>query len=134
MSNQRYLLIIIAIVTCIFCWIFPASAEVYIYYNQLGMKIITNIKPDWWTDEMSTMDPESVQIPAGEALFPGKFVGDKENRKFHRPTCEQIYNQEHKLAIPESKIIWFESYDEAVGKGFFACDHCKPSNDPAPAQ
>ncbi len=77
---------------------------------------------------MDLKEPGTVVAP-GAPANPGKFVGDRENRKFHWPKCEQIYDPEGKLAIPLEKQIWFRDYQEAIDQGFFVCDHCKPSED-----
>jgi hypothetical protein len=102
------------------------SASIYMWRDKDNMKHLTNVKPDWWTDDMDQMNPDDIQQPEGPTPFPDNFVGDKENRKFHKPSCDQIYTPEKKMAIPESKIIWFNTYDEAVNKGYQPCDHCNP--------
>jgi len=102
-------------------------AEVYIWVDQNDIRHISNVKPKWWTEEMDQMDPGTVVEPEDASAVPGKFIGDRENKKFHWPKCEQIYNQEGLLAIPEHKRIWFETYDEAIALGYHVCDHCKPS-------
>lgn len=75
------------------------------------------------------MDPGTVIAPEGEFAEKGKFIGDRENKKFHWPQCEQIYNPEGQLAIPEHKRIWFDTYEQAIRQGYHVCDHCKPSAD-----
>lgn len=130
----RFLIVFISLTALSFPGSF-VKADIFVFYDISGVKTITNMRPDWWTDEMDTMDPMSIKPPDGSEVYPGKFVGDKENRKFHRPTCEQIYTPDKRMAIPESKIIWFNTVDEALSQGFFSCDHCKPAeNDPAAPQ
>ncbi len=102
------------------------AASVYMWYDKDKTVHLTNVKPDWWTDDMDMKSPEEIHPPEGPTPFPGIFVGDKENRKFHRPSCDQIYTPEKKMAIPDSKIIWFQSYEEAISKGYHPCKHCKP--------
>ncbi len=102
-------------------------ADVYIWHDIDNIQHISNVKPDWWTDEMDQMDPDEIVAPTEEAL-PGAFVGDRENKKFHLPSCEQIHTPEGLMAIPDSKIIWFRALDDALSQGYFACDHCKPDN------
>ncbi len=103
-------------------------AEVYIWQDENHITNISNIKPDWWTDEMSQQEQGTVVFQGESTPLPGKFVGDKENRKFHRISCEQIYNPQGKMAIPPEKIVWFQSTDEALSQTFIACDHCKPTS------
>jgi len=103
--------------------------EVYIWLDGTSVKHISNVKPKWWTDEMDQMDPGTVVAPEGEGVMMGKFIGDRENKKFHWPKCEQIHNQESQLAIPQHKRIWFDTYEQAISQGYHACDHCKPSAD-----
>ena len=104
-----------------------AIAGVYKWQDNAGTTHVTNIKPDWWTDEMDDLKFSEIHPPDEPTPFPGKFVGDKENYKFHLPSCEQIYTPEGKMAIPESKIIWFKSAQEALDKNFVPCSHCKPA-------
>lgn len=106
----------------------PADADVYIWNAANGIRYVSNIRPDWWTDEMDLETPGSVTAPDADK-FPGKFVGDRENLKFHWPRCIQIYNSDGKLAIPPEKRIWFNDYQDAKNKGYYECDHCKPSED-----
>ncbi len=103
-------------------------AEVFIWQDENHITNISNIKPDWWTDEMSQQEQGTVVFQGESTPLPGKFVGDKENRKFHRISCEQIYNPQGKMAIPPEKIIWFQSNEEALSQNFIACDHCKPTS------
>ena len=105
------------------------KAEVYIWQGQDGIRHISNVRPDWWTDDMDQMEPGTVTAPAESEDGKGKFIGDRENKKFHWPKCEQIYNQKGLLAIPEHKQIWFKEYQDAVDQGYHVCDHCKPSAD-----
>ena len=77
---------------------------------------------------MDLLEPGTVVAPA-TASNPGKFIGDRENKKFHWPKCEQIYTPEGKLAIPPQKQIWFQEYQSAIDEGYHVCDHCKPSAD-----
>jgi hypothetical protein len=104
------------------------GADVYVWYNASQVMHITNVRPDWWLDEMDQMDPHEIQPPPEAIEYPGEFVGDNENRKFHVVTCEQIYTSDGNMAIPDSKIVWFQTVDEAIQQGFYACDHCKPDN------
>lgn len=103
-------------------------AEIYVWQDETHVTNISNLKPEWWTDEMSQQTQGSIVFEGDATPLPGKLVGDKENRKFHRITCDQIYNPEGKLAIPQEKIIWFQSPDEALSQNFIACDHCKPTS------
>jgi len=105
------------------------QAEVYIWMEENGIRHISNVKPDWWTDEMDTLDPGTVVAPDEENGLLGKYVGDRENKKFHWPKCIQIKNSEGFLAIPEAKRVWFKTYQDAVDQGYYVCDHCKPSAD-----
>lgn len=107
---------------------FTVKADVYIWKSVNGVRNVSNIKPDWWTEEMDLIAPGEVTAPSEENL-PGKFVGDRENLKFHWPKCIQIYNPQGKLAIPVEKRIWFKSYQDAINNGYYVCDHCQPSED-----
>ncbi|MCD4655371.1 hypothetical protein K8T06_15730 [bacterium] len=103
--------------------------EVYIWLDQDTIQHISNVKPEWWTDDMDKMDPGTVVAPDPKNSTPGCFIGDTENKKFHWPKCEQILNEEGFLAIPEHKRIWFRTFDDAIKQGYHICDHCKPSAD-----
>lgn len=105
-----------------------AEADVYIWKSMNGVKNVSNIKPEWWTEEMDLKTPGEVTAPHEENL-PGKFIGDRENLKFHWPKCIQIYNPQGELAIPAEKRIWFKTYQDAISNGYHVCDHCKPSED-----
>ena len=117
--------IVLLVFALVFCSL--AMGDIYRWRGDDGTLHMTNVKPSWWTDEMDQMDPDSIIPPEGPTPFPGKFVGDKENRKFHRPECEQIYDPDGNMAIPDEKIIWFQSFDEAISAGYEICDHCKPA-------
>ncbi|MBN1296959.1 hypothetical protein JXA80_09275 [bacterium] len=104
-------------------------ADVYVWLDQTSIKHISNVKPKWWTDDMDQLDPGTVVAPVDERITLGVFIGDTENKKFHWPLCEQIYNQQGLLAIPEHKRVWFKTFEEAIAQGYYACDHCKPSPD-----
>jgi hypothetical protein len=123
--NKNIIRILIAgfFLSFFFC---PAGAEVYIWSAANGVRYVSNIRPDWWTDEMDLEMPGTVMAPESDE-FPGIFIGDRENLKFHWPRCIQIYNPDGKLAIPPEKRMWFNSYQDAINKGFYECDHCKPS-------
>jgi Metal binding domain of Ada len=106
------------------------SASVFKWLDHEETMFITNVKPEWWTDEMDQMDFRDIHPPLGSKPYPLLFVADKENRKFHIPTCEQIFTQDHVMAIPDEKIIWFETAAEAEKQGYRACSHCKPAQNP----
>lgn len=105
------------------------NAEVYVWLDGDGIRHISNVKPEWWTDEMDKQDPGSVIAPEDGIAMLGKFIGDRENKKFHWPLCIQIYNPQNELAIPMEKRIWFKSYQEAIDQNYVVCDHCQPSAD-----
>ncbi|MBN1551558.1 hypothetical protein JW979_08820 [bacterium] len=128
MRSQSYLLTRVVLLFSILLLAATfANAEVYMWIGPDNIFQLTNIKPDWWTEDMDQMAPSDIRPPDVEKVtYPGKYVGDKENRKFHLPSCEQIYTSDGKMAIPDNKIIWFQSTDEAISLGYIACDHCKP--------
>jgi hypothetical protein len=127
-SRSHWILFSLASLVLQCLLVLSASADVYVWHDKNGIEVITNIKPEWWTAEMDQLDPKLITEPDETAPeTPGKYVGDKENRKFHRLTCDQIYNSDGKLAIPDSKVIWFQATDEALSQNFIACDHCKPT-------
>ncbi|MBN1879276.1 hypothetical protein JW823_04120 [bacterium] len=124
----RTCLIPIVIAVLMLSSIQRVTADVYLWSDADHIRHVSNIKPEWWTDDMDLMEPGSVKAP--DVLpNPGKFVGDRENKKFHWPTCEQIFNPEGKLAIPLEKQIWFQDFQDAIDQGYYVCDHCKPSAD-----
>jgi len=122
--------IVIAILLVYAGWLLPmAHGEIYIWLDKASIRHLSNVKPDWWTEEMDEMEPGSVIAPDAEKTNPGIFIGDRENKKFHWPKCDQIFNQAGKLAIPAHKQIWFKSFEDAIEQGYHICDHCKPSSD-----
>jgi hypothetical protein len=132
-KNINLSFIVLFFISCLFFSLTGSSADIYIWRDLNDIKQISNVKPDWWTDEMNQMLPGEVVEPVDkpdvsqDKKFPGKFVGDKENKKFHVPTCEQIYTSDKKMAIPDNKIIWFDTFEDATSKGYVACGHCKPT-------
>ncbi len=125
--NKRFQITIAALISlCALSFVLDVGAEVFRWQDSQQIMHITNVRPEWWTDEMSQMDYQDIIPPLEPTPAPGRLVGDRENRKFHRPACEQIYNPQGRLAIPDEKIIWFDTADEAMDKGYLACDHCKP--------
>jgi hypothetical protein len=105
-----------------------ALADVYIWLDSDGIKQFSNIRPEWWTEEMDIMAPGTVVDPGLDR----KFIGDTGNRKFHWPLCNQIYvnnNPKGQMAIPELQRIWFRSFQEAIDQGYHVCDFCVPSED-----
>ncbi len=125
-SDYKNRLVHTILVFCILVFTSTLMAEIYVWYDADSTRNISNVKPDWWTDEMSQMSPQDIVVPVEATPQPGKFVGDNENRKFHKPTCEQIQTLDGFMAIPEHKRVWFASYDEAKAQNYTACTHCKP--------
>ena len=104
------------------------NAEVYIWMDGDAIRHISNVKPNWWTDEMDKLDPGTVIAPDEENGLLGKFIGDRENKKFHWPKCIQILSSEGFLAIPETKRIWFQKYQDVLLIIEGLCFSCQPTN------
>ena len=112
-------------------WIFSGSvhADMYRWMDDNGVMRMTNIKPDWWTDEMKYQLPEQIHSPAEDSSKESKkFYGDRESRVFHKPDCDLIRNPDNQLTIPKDSIMTFRSAEEAVSLGYRPCDKCNPTS------
>jgi competence protein ComEC len=48
----------------------------------------------------------------------GNFIGNKNTKKFHRPSCSSL--------PAEHNRVYFDSRDKAVGEGYVPCKRCNP--------
>ncbi|MBN1356623.1 hypothetical protein JXA40_10220 [bacterium] len=127
MNQRRFLFVLVIAAMLDFAAVTrPAAASIYKWRDDNRIMHITNVKPEWWTEDMDQMDFEDIHPPSGFGAYPLRFIGDKENKKVHDPSCDQIYTPDNKMAIPDQKVIWFESLGEAVKMGYRQCDHCRP--------
>lgn len=66
--------------------------------------------------------PASITAPVNEAPnnqnASGQYIGNKNSKKFHLPTCRS-------LPAPENQV-YFDTRDEAVKQGYDSCGICKP--------
>lgn len=63
----------------------------------------------------------SPTTPSIETPIPSetpKYIGNKNSKKFHLPTCKT-------LPSPENRV-YFNSRDEAISQGYTPCGNCKP--------
>jgi hypothetical protein len=75
------------------------------------------------TPRAVTTQPETqVEAPAvpahAERLVPTDLVGNKGNRKYHRPDCKYLPTGENRVDLKSAK--------EAKTLGYLPCGHCKP--------
>ncbi len=118
-------LITLVVVCLTFAFIPMSSAQVYKWVAADGTVMLTNIKPDWWTDEMNDVfDYREIQPPSdweptegeteeeaaggieevtGGVISPERhesnefrFVGDKTTRKVHRDDCPDLREENGK--------------------------------------
>lgn len=103
-----------------------AAAEVDIYRTDLhgtvviqtdGQTYDINVKqPYQYVPQKVPEEPESK--PA--ATTPEQFVGSKKSDKYHYPICR------YAESIKPENEIWFDSVQEAKGKGYVPCGVCRP--------
>ena len=66
-----------------------------------------------FTWEKSTAQPET---PAPSETTAQTYIGNKNSKKFHLPSCPNLPAEENRVALP--------SYDEAIAEGFDPCGNC----------
>lgn len=65
-------------------------------------------------DKSSVSDNKATDSTAAS----GDFIGNKNTKKFHRPTCSSL--------PAEKNRVYFDSREEAVGEGYDPCKRCNP--------
>lgn len=98
------------------------DADVKVYRNDLqGTVICTS---DGKSVTFSTEKNESVQTnptvtpEANEPDNVGEYIGNKNSKKFHLPTCKNL--------PAEKNRIYLSSRNEAIEKGYDPCGNCDP--------
>ena len=101
--------------------LFSMAGIITAFLNLRGEKQIApvhNKKAEDYYPYIDKMEPEAAKEPSIEKTFtPGKFVASKKANKFHAAKCDWA----KKIGIENQ--IWFNSREEAEGKGFEA-DKC----------
>ena len=100
------------------------DADVKVYRNDLqGTVICTS---DGMSVTFSTEKNESVQTNPTVTVTPeanepddiGAYIGNKNSKKFHLPTCKNL--------PAEKNRVYLSSRQEAIGGGYDPCGNCKP--------
>ena len=100
------------------------DAEVKVYRNDLQGDIVCS--SDGKTVSFTTTKNESVQTNPTVVVTPeadqlddaGEYIGNKNSKKFHLPTCKNL--------PAEKNRIYFDSRQAAVDAGQSPCGNCKP--------
>ena len=100
------------------------DADVKVYRNDLQGDIICS--SDGKTVSFTTTKNESVQTNPTVVVTPeadepddvGQYIGNKNSKKFHLPTCKNL--------PAEKNRIYFDSRQAAVDAGQSPCGNCKP--------
>lgn len=100
------------------------DADVKVYRNDLQGDIICT--SDGKTISFTTTKNESVQTNPTVVVTPeadepddaGQYIGNKNSKKFHLPTCKNL--------PAEKNRIYFDSRQAAVDAGHSPCGNCKP--------
>lgn len=66
-----------------------------------------------FTWEKSTVQPDA---PAPSETTAQTYIGNKNSKKFHLPSCPNLPAEENRVELP--------SYDEAIAQGFAPCGNC----------
>lgn len=66
-----------------------------------------------FTWEKSTAKPDA---PAPSETTAQTYIGNKNSKKFHLPSCPNLPSEENRVELP--------SYDEAIAQGFEPCGNC----------
>ena len=63
---------------------------------------------------------EITSVPSIETDIPdaGEYIGNKNSKKFHLPTCKNL--------PAEKNRVYLESRNEALQKGYDPCGNCNP--------
>ena len=100
------------------------DAEVKVYRNDLQGDIVCS--SDGKTVSFTTTKNESVQTNPTVVVTPeadqlddaGEYIGNKNSKKFHLPTCKNL--------PAEKNRVYFDSRQAAVDAGQSPCGNCKP--------
>jgi competence protein ComEC len=80
-----------------------------------GNTISLNTAPS--TTKVSSPITPSIETPP-PAEISAKYIGNKNSKKFHLPTCKTLPSQANQIN--------FNSRDEAINRGYTPCGNCKP--------
>ena len=102
------------------------DAGVKIYRNDLQGTIICTSdgeKVSFSTEKnasLQTNPTEITSVPSIETDIPdaGEYIGNKNSKKFHLPTCKNL--------PAEKNRVYLESRNEALQKGYDPCGNCNP--------
>ena len=102
------------------------DAGVKIYRNDLQGTIICTSdgeKVSFSTEKnasIQTNPTEITSVPSIETDIPdaGEYIGNKNSKKFHLPTCKNL--------PAEKNRVYLESRNEALQKGYDPCGNCNP--------
>lgn len=69
---------------------------------------------------LQTNPTEITSVPSIETDIPdaGEYIGNKNSKKFHLPTCKNL--------PAEKNRVYLESRNEALQKGYDPCGNCNP--------
>lgn len=88
-----------------------------------GTSIVVDKSPTTVTEPTSNSLPSN-SLPSTNNVEPaqaensGQYIGNKNSKKLHLPSCRSLPNPENR--------IFFNSREEAISQGFLPCGICKP--------
>ncbi len=95
----------------------PPNVKYSDYFTEYQKEARENNRGLWGLQET---DENNNNEPAAEPITANRYIGNKNTRKFHLPTCTSLDK------MSEANKVYFNERQEALDANFVPCGNCKP--------